>query len=113
MQKHPNATNTINYIRFNGLYHSIIVKGIYEDHKAFGHEIQSYISVSGGYRHTSAVKLLNQFPELKEDSTLYQFSLKFFRDINNRKLFRVIHPVHKISFLKYQHQRKWLTLLEM
>ncbi len=105
MQKHPNATNSINYIRLNGLYHFIVVKGIYEDHKASEHENQSYSSVSTGYIHPSAVKLWNQFPELKEDFILYRFSLKFLRDLNNRKFFRVILPIQKIGFLKYQYQR--------
>jgi hypothetical protein len=109
MQKHPNARNTINFIRFNGLYCPMSVMGIYDNHKAFGHDNQSYSSVSTGYMHPSAVKLLNHFPELKEDSTLYRFSVKFLRDLSNRMLFRVLPPRRKIGFLKY-HLRRMVRL---
>jgi hypothetical protein len=85
------------------------VMGIYDNHKAFGHDNQSYSSVSTGYMHPSAVKLLNHFPELKEDSTLYRFSVKFLRDLSNRMLFRVLPPRRKIGLLKY-HLRRMVRL---
>jgi hypothetical protein len=103
MQKHPNVTNTINYIRFNGVHCPLAVRNIFEDYKTS--VPTSCSSVSTGYIQSSAVKLLDKFSELEVDSTLYRFSLKFLRDLDNRKLFQSILPTKQLGYLKYQLKR--------
>jgi hypothetical protein len=103
MQKHPNVTNTINYIRFNGIHCPLAVRNIFEDYKAS--EPTSCSSVSTGYIQSSAVKFLDKFSELEVDSTLYRFSLNFLRDSYNRSLFQSILPTKQLRYLKYELQR--------
>jgi hypothetical protein len=103
MQKHPNVTNTINYIRFNGVHCPLGVRNIFEDYKTS--MPTSCSSVSTGYIQSSAVKLLDKFSELEVDSTLYRFSLNFLRDSYNRSLFQSILPTKQLRYLKYELQR--------